>query len=52
MSINMMTIPSRLEKQLYERVKKISDIEKRSMSNWCAIAIEKEVERYEKANAK
>ena len=52
MPIIMMTIPSRLEKQLYERVKKISETEKRSMSNWCAIAIEKEVVRYEKANGK
>ena len=47
MAINTMTIPVRLERVLYEKVKSISESDKRSMSNWTVIAIEKEIKRYE-----
>lgn len=52
MAVNTRTLPVRMERELYDRVKEISEQEKRSLSNWCVLAIEKEVKRYETENKK
>ena len=41
------TLTIRMEAELYARVKLVSEYDKRSMAQWCRIAIEREVERCE-----
>jgi hypothetical protein len=44
--------PLRLEEMLYEKVRAVSEEDRRSMNSWVVIAIEKEVSRYNNLNAK
>lgn len=44
----MKTISVVIEDEMYRRLKAISEDDRRTMSNWVALAIEREIERYEK----
>ena len=47
MSIKSLTLPVRIEKEMYERVKKAAMDDDRTMSGWCKLAIKRELERIE-----
>ena len=47
MAVNMRVFPLRLQKDLYAKLKGVSEKDKRSMNTWVVIVIEKEIERYE-----
>ena len=49
MAIDMRVFPLRLQRDLYARLKSVSEDDKRSMNTWAAIALEKEINRYESA---
>ena len=48
--INSRVLPVRLQRDLYDRLKSVSEHDKRSMNQWAIIALEKEIEKYEKKN--
>ena len=50
MAIDTRVFPLRLERILYDRLKTVSENDKRSMNTWAKIALEKEIEKYEKKN--
>ena len=41
------TLPVRMDKLLYDRLKKAADNDNRSLSNWVVVAIEKELKARE-----
>ena len=43
------TLPVRMDRILYDRLKRAAENDSRSMSNWVKIAIEKEIKRHEAA---
>ena len=50
MAIDMRVFPLRLEREMYARLKSVSEDDKRSMNTWAQLALEKEIVRYETAN--
>ena len=47
MNVKSLTLPVRIEKEMYDRVKKAAADDDRTMSGWCKLAIKRELERFE-----
>ena len=51
MILNEQVFSLRLQKELYAKLKAISEEDKRSMNSWLIVLIEKEIKRHEAAQA-
>lgn len=50
MSMNLMSLPMRIDKTILQKIKILADKENRSNSNWCATQLTTIINNHEKQN--